>query len=282
MKGKIFSIEEFSVFDGPGIRMTVFLKGCPLRCAWCHNPEGQSFDSQIARSPNGCVGCGACLEAGRQLVGTPCLVEKSILVCPNNLLRICGQEIEDRELVDMIMKKADLLEISGGGVTFSGGEPLAQAVFLDSCLEMLEGKVHRAIQTTGFCDSAVFLKTLSLCDYVLYDLKHMDSSIHKKYTGVGNERIIDNYGLLARSGKEFITRVPLIPSVNDTVDNITKTCEFLSQNGVDRIELLPYNRSAGAKYKLIDREYRVDFDENAQVNTCKDIFDKYRIEVRVL
>ncbi len=281
-KGKIFSIEEFSVFDGPGIRMSVFFKGCPLRCVWCHNPEGQEFETQIVRSPNGCQECYACLEAGRRQTGKPCLVEQSIAVCPNNLLRFCGQDVTVAEIVGVVLKKAELLKMSGGGVTFSGGEPLAQAEFLNNCLLALDGKVHRAIQTTGFCQTDTFLKILSNCDFVLYDLKHMDSEIHKKYTGVGNEKILENYKLLASSKKEFITRVPLIPTVNDTESNIAMLCEFLTQNGVNKIELLPYNRSAGAKYKLVGRDYSVDFDENAAVNTHMEIFNKYKIEVKVL
>lgn len=281
-KGKIFSIEEFSVFDGPGIRMTVFLKGCPMRCAWCHNPEGQSFETQIVRSPNGCIGCGACLNEGLKQNGISCLVENSVSVCPNNLVRICGLDVKTEDIVGIISKKADLLNRSGGGVTFSGGEPLAQHKFLKSCLTELRGVTHRAIQTTGFCDKSVFVDVLSECDYVLYDLKHMSGDIHKKYIGVDNRQILENYKILAGSGKDFITRIPLIPSVNDTEENITKTCEFLVSNGVDKIELLPYNRSAGAKYKLIGIEYKIDFDENADVNIRKEIFDKYDIKVRVL
>ena len=282
MKGKIFSIEEFSVFDGPGIRMTVFFKGCPMRCMWCHNPEGQGFETQIVRSPNGCLDCGACLNEGRKQNGVPSLVEKSISVCPNNLVRKCGQDVSVDEIVEIIRKKADLLYRSGGGVTFSGGEPLAQYEFLKNCLVSLKGITHRAIQTTGFCEKSIFEDVLSECDFVLYDLKHMDNIVHKKYTGVDNAKILENYKILASSKTDFITRMPLIPSGNGTVENITKTCEFLRSNGVNKIELLPYNRSAGAKYKLIGKEYNVDFDENAQVNTCKDIFDKYEIGVRVL
>ena len=119
LTGRIFSVEEFATFDGPGIRMTVFLKGCPLRCTWCHNPEGQSFPMEFLRSPNGCTGCGACLDAGQRERGTRCLTEASISACPRNLVRRCGEDITSVQLIDRIMKNARLL--SGGGVTFSGG-----------------------------------------------------------------------------------------------------------------------------------------------------------------
>lgn len=280
--GKIFAIEEFSVFDGPGIRMTVFLKGCPLRCQWCHNPEGQSFQTQIVRSPNGCIGCGACLEAGRKAVGVPMLTEQSIYACPNNLVRSCGEDVSAEELVKTVLKKEKMLRESGGGVTFSGGEPLFQAAFLKKCLEGVGDKLHKAIQTTGFCDKNTFEDILSLCDYVLYDLKHMDSKIHEKYTGVSNTQILENYRTLAASGKEFITRIPLIPGVNDTEENITAVCEFLAENNVNKIELLPYNKAAGAKYKLVGRKYVVDFDPTADPTVQTGIFEKYNIEVKVL
>ena len=281
-KGKIFSIEEFSTFDGPGIRMTVFLKGCPLKCVWCHNPEGQSFESEIVRSPNGCLGCGACLEQGRKKCGDPCLVPESIAVCPQNLVRLCGEDVTSEDICRRIAKKADMLNMCGGGVTFSGGEPLVQHEFLYECLRLLKGRVNRALQTTGFASDGIFNKILSECDFVLYDLKHMDPDIHKKYVGADNREILKNYRTLAESSTEFITRIPLIPGVNDTVENITETAAFLKENRVRRLEILPYNSAAGAKYKLVGREYSVDFDENATPDPHKEIFEKYDIEVTVL
>ncbi len=280
--GRIFSIEEFSTYDGPGIRMTVFMKGCPLRCMWCHNPEGQRFEQEIVRSPNGCLSCGACLRAGEEQTGEPCLVERSIHVCPRKLVRFSGEDYTPEELVKKIEKNVAILNMSGGGVTFSGGEPLSHWEYVLECMRLLRGKTNRALQTCGYAKSEVFCKVLEECDYVLYDLKHMDSDIHEHYTGVDNKMILHNYETLARSKKEFITRIPLIPTVNDTEENIRATAEFMSALSVGKIELLPYNRMAGGKYLMLGRKYETDFDGNIPPDPHIDIFNEYGIEVKIL
>lgn len=274
MTGRIFSIEEFSTFDGPGIRCTVFLKGCPLRCQWCHNPEGQLFEQQILRSPNGCIGCGTCERTG--------MTEKSVGLCPKNLLRVCGEDLSAAELVDRLDNKLWMLNTAGGGITFSGGEPMSQSEFLLECLRLLEGKTHRAVQTSGFANGAVFQEVLLNCDHMLFDLKLMDNRLHTHFTGVSNEQILKNYETLSRSGLPYITRIPLIPGVNDTETNISQTAQFMASLGVRQIELLPYNRAAGAKYKAAGRSYQVDFDETVDPQPQKNIFDKHDIEVKVL
>ena len=281
-KGRIFSIEEFSTFDGPGIRMSVFLKGCPLRCSWCHNPEGQRIGKEIARSPNGCLECGACLRKGEELTGSPCLVYESISVCPRRLIRECGQDVSPEELVAKIDKNIAILNMNGGGVTFSGGEPLMQADFVIECLELLEGRTNRAIQTCGYCDNEKFVQVLDNCDYVLYDLKLIDDAKHIQYTGVSNDKILQNYRTLAQSGKEFCTRIPLIPTVNDTEQNAIDTAKFMSECGVRYIEMLPYNKMAGGKYMMMGREYEPGFDETVEPNTRMEIYNSYGIEVKVL
>lgn len=281
MTGCIFSIEEFSVYDGPGIRTTVFLKGCPLRCTWCHNPEGQTEEPQIVRSPNGCIGCNNCVKAAVKQNGRLVFTEESIKKCPRGLLRTCGEKLDSELLCRRVMKNAVILN-NDGGVTFSGGEPFMQSEFLFECLQRLKGKLHTAIQTSGYCSKQVFDTALGLADYFLYDLKLADSAQHKKFTGVPNELILDNFSRLANSGKAFTVRVPLIPGVSDTEENIAGIAKILNDNKVGYAELLPYNKMAGGKYRMLQREYNPGFDETAEVRIREDIFRSYGVEVKVL
>lgn len=276
-KGKVFSIEEFSVFDGDGIRTTVFLKGCPLKCSWCHSPEGQSFCTEYLRSPNGCIGCGKCLK-----VGNGKLNKDSVNACPRNLVRECGKDYSLDELIPLLLKNADILNSSGGGITFSGGEPLAQADFLLECLKALKGKVNRAIQTTGFCPTDKFKEIIKEIDLALFDIKLIDEKEHIKYTGVSNKQILSNYKALVDSGVKVITRIPLIPGVTDTEKNVENICKFLNTVSIDYVELLPYNQMAGAKYKLCGREYKPQFNPTIPVNFRKEIFNDYKIKYKVL
>lgn len=281
-KGLVFSIEEFSVFDGPGIRTSVFLMGCPLRCEWCHNPEGQGFSNSIVRSPNGCVGCGSCLAYSEITNGKRHYTEKSIKNCPNNLLRYCAVEYSAEELCERLYKNLAILNASGGGVTFSGGEPTSSPEFLLECLSLLDGKTNRAVQTCGYCSAAVFDRVLEACDYMLFDVKLVDGAMHKKYTGVSNALILENFRRLAKSGKAFVIRTPLIPTVTDTEENIRGIAELLSENGVKYIELLPYNKMAGSKYKLVGREYEPSFDGSIPVSIRTEIFAEYGIEAKII
>ena len=280
--GKIFAIEEFSVFDGPGVRLSVFLKGCPLRCTWCHNPEGQRAETEILRRQKGCSGCGACLRASEKKSGVSALTKESVDACPHNLLRVCGEELTAKELVARLEGNLPLLAAVGGGVTFSGGEPLLQGDFLTECLVLLKGRTHRAVQTCGFASAELFGNVLEECDYILYDLKLISPVLHRKYTGVSNERILANYRTLTASDTEFITRIPLIPGVTDTVENITATALLLQECAVKHAELLPYNRAAGAKYALTGRQYEPCFDEHVLPCPHTEIFEKHGIEVRIL
>ena len=274
----IFSIEEFSVFDGPGIRTSIFLMGCPLRCEWCHNPEGQSFRNTILRSPNGCLNCGNCLKFavndGMRLVFT----EDSIKNCPNALLRYCGKEYSAEKLCLELEANIPILNASGGGITFSGGEPTASPDFLLECLALLEGKTNRAVQTCGYCTPAIFDKVLDNCDYMLFDIKLVDETLHQKYTGVSNSTILQNFRTLAASGKDFVIRTPLIPTVTDTAENVAAIAQLLSHHGVGHIELLPYNKMAGSKYPLAGKVYAPSFDGNIPVAVRSEIFAQYGIE----
>ena len=280
--GLVFSIEEFSVFDGPGIRTTVFLMGCPLQCAWCHSPEGQGFENFILRAPNGCVNCGSCRRHAVIEEGRVIYTQESIEHCPNNLLRYCALRYTPKELCDKLEKNAAILSANGGGVTFSGGEPTASSAFLLDCLKLLEGKMHRAIQTCGACAPKLFSEILENCDLVLFDIKLVDEKLHQKYTGVSNRNILENFKRLVSSGKDFIIRTPLIPQVTDTAENVEEIAKLLSDHGVKYIELLPYNKLTGAKYALVNREYAPEFDGSCPVEFRNELFAQYGIKTKIL
>lgn len=281
MLGTVFSIEEFSVYDGPGIRTTVFLKGCPLHCSWCHNPEGQKSTPEIVRSPNGCLNCKNCEKyahiSGKGITYT----EASINACPRGLLRVCGKEYDSESLCNKLLKNERILK-NGGGITFSGGEPFYQADFMFECLGLLKGKLHTAIQTSGFCAPEIFNRSLLLSDYFLFDIKLIDEKEHIRHTGVSNRNILQNLASLVNSGKSFVIRIPLIPTVTDSEENISSISLLLKNLGIDYAELLPYNKFAGGKYALAGKTYSPTFDETIPVSFREDIFKSYGINTKIL
>ena len=279
--GYIFDIKEFSIFDGPGIRQTVFLKGCPLHCNWCHNPEGLSVKPQIMVSPNACKHCGKCLEVCEHKDN--CIVcGKCVSLCPENARRIVGTKYTSDELVEKIKKDSDYYTQYNGGVTFSGGEPLLQHEFLFEVAEKLKG-VHKVIETSAFADEEVFKKAISLFDYIIMDIKIMDNDLHQKYTGVSNSKILNNAKILMKSDKPFRIRIPLIPGVSDTKENIESVAKFISEtNKSTFVELLPYHKTAGAKYDMVGLTYKPIFDADKKVEFHEDIFKKYGLECKVL
>jgi len=273
----VFSIEEFSVFDGPGIRTTVFLKGCPLRCSWCHNPEGQYYENEIIKAQNGCIGCGACIKAGNGI-----LTEASIHVCPNRLLRYSAQAYTPQTLLQKLEGNFHILNMSGGGITFSGGEPLSHPVFLAECLKLMQGKIHTALQTSGYCDCDIFEYILTLTDYFLFDIKLVKKDAHIRYTGASNEKILQNFHTLVKSGKPFVVRTPLIPGVTDTTENLTDIAQLLASQHIHKIELLPYNHAAGGKYAAVGRKFTPDFDETLPIDPQIARFESYGIQASIL
>lgn len=247
--GIVFSIEEFALNDGPGIRTTVFLKGCPLRCAWCHNPESWSREPQWLT------------KKGRK--------------------ELCGYEIEADELAHKLQRDRDLYRDSGGGVTFTGGEPLMQAAFLTAVMEFLPD-IHKAVETSGFAAPEAFAGVLEKADLMLFDVKLADPSAHKRFTGADNVPILTNLETLKESGKPFVARIPLIPGVNDTRENMEATAGLLSgAKGLRRVELLRYNKAAGAKYPMAGIPYNPPFDENKDPEV-HDAFTDRGIELLVL
>lgn len=280
VKGTIFDIKEFTVHDGPGIRITVFLKGCHLRCNWCHNPEGLSFEPELMVRESACTHCGQCRN--------PCShnmcrdFNRCIYACPSGLIKVIGEKVEADELAVRLKKYSEFLLMNKGGITISGGEPLAQPAFLLDLLKKLK-PMHTALETSGYGEKRVFAEAINLADLILFDIKHMDADVHKKYTGVDNKLIQFNLLNLMSSGKPFIARIPLIPGVNDTDDNLEKTARFLRRAaGRIRVELLPYNPFAGAKYPSVCRKYVPSFDVNSTVRPNCEIFREYGIDYFVL
>lgn len=249
-KGYIFSIEEFAIHDGPGIRTNVFLKGCPLRCVWCHNPEGISPYPQYM------------IQKGKRT--------------------FCGYEISSAELAGQISKNKDIYTLNKGGVTITGGEPLYQADFVADLLRRLIPGIHTAIETSGYVGSRKFKEVVPLFNWVLFDVKHTDPVLHEKITGVDNALILRNLDFLCASGIDFVIRIPLIPGVNDTEKNMLKIASLIKDApSLKRVELLRYHQTAGAKYAMIGEVYNPPFDTKKEP-IIYDVFEKNNIKTVIL
>ncbi len=257
LRGMVFDIKRFAVHDGPGIRTTVFLKGCPLRCIWCHNPESMLRRPEIAFYPDKCIHCGRCLEVcplpdDRKLDREYCTgCGACAEVCPSGARVLCGRELSVDEVMAEVVSDKAFYDNSGGGVTVSGGEPLAQPAFACEIFRSCRAEsIHTVLDTTGYAEWEVLAEVASHADLVLYDLKCADPQKHRELTGVSNEVILENARRLARTDKAMIVRIPVIPGYTDSPENIRDIGKFVSSLGdsVKSVELLPYNRLAEAKY----------------------------------
>ena len=279
--GRLYDIQGFSVQDGPGIRTTAFLKGCPLRCPWCHSPESQAFYKQLSWMSMRCLGLEACKSRCMKACPKNAIEEGPLKtdiatgaqlrtvhvkreLCDNcgacadkcyvEALTMCGKDYTSQELVDRLLQDKSFFETSGGGVTISGGEPLCQIDFVVEVLQGLkENGIHTALDTTGYAPWETLERTIPYVDLYLYDLKHMDSAKHKAAVGVPNERILENAQKLAQCGKKLQVRIPVIPRFNEDEENIRATAEFCVGLGeaVQVVQLLPYHNMGVMKYLRI-------------------------------
>lgn len=254
MTGTVFDIQRFCVHDGPGIRTTVFMKGCPLRCLWCHNPEGLRPKPQVQFFEEECIGCMRC--------GGERSVIKSDL-CPTGALKTVGTVYEEEKLLEEVMADRDFYG-SDGGVTFSGGECLLQADFVTEMLRRIKAEgLTTAIDTCGFIPWSALEKTLPYCDTYLYDIKCADPALHQRFTGQRNEVILENFRMLSASGARIWIRIPVIPDFNDNEQEMIAIVGILSaMSGVEKVTLMPYHTLGKSKYKTLGMKSGYETDKS--------------------
>lgn len=290
MKANIFNIQKFSLHDGPGIRTTVFFKGCPLSCIWCHNPESQNPGREILYDKNKCTLCGTCLkvcknkavEINRDKLVTN--VDKCtfrgdcLLACTNGARQLAGKEYTVEEVLEEVLKDRVFYKNSGGGVTLSGGEPLLYADFVEALLiKLKEENIHTALDTCGAVDFKVLEKTAPYTDLFLYDLKSMDDDKHILYTGVSNKGIIDNLIRLSKIHGNINLRLPLIEGINADENHIREILSLIRETGIKKINLLPYHDIGMHKYGKLGRNYdsrKMARPGDDKLDTFKEMFER--------
>lgn len=265
--GVVFNIQRYCIDDGPGIRTTIFFKGCPLNCWWCHNPESQNEKKAIIYNKNKCILCYTCVDMCKmdcitkelKIDMNSCtLCGKCTHNCPTEALEMLGKQMNIEEIMNEIVKDKVFYEESGGGVTFSGGEPLMQADFLEEVLSRCHDKgIHTTVDTSGYCTWEALSKVSNKVDLFLYDIKHMDESKHKKFTGVSNKLILNNLKKLSALNKDIWVRLPIIPTVNDDYKNLSDTGEFLQSLGLKNVYILPYHNMFMDKYQTLGMRYNL-------------------------
>jgi pyruvate formate lyase activating enzyme len=269
----IFDIKRYAINDGPGIRLTVFFKGCPLQCQWCHNPESLSPKVQKMYSADKCIGCKTCVEAcpqnACQLTSNGIVTDLELCetcgicanVCPSAATEMSGKLQTVQEIVEIIEKERIFFDQSSGGVTFSGGEPLMHAAFLIELLDACRARgIHCTVDTSGLTKTEILLDVAKRTDHFLYDLKMMDNNNHKKWTGVGNKKILENLRILAETDASINIRIPLIKGVNDDDGNIEETALFIAGLPGEKrqVNLLPYHNIAERKYQKLGERFEPD------------------------
>lgn len=298
--GSIFDIRRYSIHDGPGIRTAVFLKGCPATCLWCHNPEGQSFEQEVMHWPGKCTGCGLCslicpegalsMEHGRPVMASQACTGcgKCVEVCPTRARSIVGREMSVPEVMNEVELDRAFFDESGGGVTFTGGEPLAQPEFLyelaETCRDL---EIHTAVDTSGLAGPRVIEQLAPLVDLWLYDVKTVDCDSHISAVGCANELPISNLRWLVNQGRDVMLRIPLIPGFNDddgSLAGFVGLLESLDWKRPAQVAILPYHRLGNEKYARLGRRYRmgeVGEPGGDDIDRARRVFESAGIGVRI-
>ncbi|MEG2353775.1 MAG: glycyl-radical enzyme activating protein [Clostridium sp.] len=297
MKATIINIQKYSIHDGPGIRTTVFFKGCPLNCWWCHNPESQRLKPEVMHWEEKCTACGNCVKhcPNNALAIVNGKLEYDVSACEfcsecskyciNEARTIKGKEISVDDLFKEVIKDEIFYGESNGGVTFSGGEPLIQADFIREVLKKCKKRdIHTTIDTCGYVSWDKFEKIVDYTDLFLYDLKHMNSDKHKLYTSVSNELILENLKKLSDLGKNIFIRMPIIPGINDDEEELKKAAELLKDLNIIQVNLLPYHKMGMDKYKRLDMEVKlkeIKEPSNERMNELSKIFKNVGLKVKI-
>jgi pyruvate formate lyase activating enzyme len=296
--GYIFDIQRFSINDGPGIRTTVFFKGCPLRCIWCDNPESQEQLPQLLYFESLCTKCYRCVEvcpSGATKISPDGSIEIDhglcqacglcVKACLSEARVISGKTMTVDEVVEVVRKDELFYRNSGGGVTASGGEPTYQPDFLKQLFRQCQRYgIHTTLDTCGYVKWEVMAEILDYVDLVYYDLKHMDTVRHGELTGVGNELILDNARRISQGGKPIVMRIPLIPGCNDSEEKIKAMAEFVTRIKVVRVDIVPFHQLGSKKYERLGMIYRLGeakpYQED-EIQTFKDTLESYGLEVSI-
>ena len=274
----VFNVQRFSLHDGPGLRSTVFMKGCPLHCAWCHNPESHAPVTEFVRLAHRCMRCGRCSDEELASLVVSGRDEHDVEQCPTGALQEVGERIDVEALVQMLLRDRIFFDDSNGGVTFSGGEPLMQAAFVTDALQRLQDDgVHTALDTCGFAAWHELRDAAAHADLVLYDIKLVDDARHRAATGVSNGLILQNLEALAGIHSNIWVRIPIIPGVNDDDANLAATAAFLQPlRGITRVDLLPYHPTGEAKFARVGLDYALRGTEAPAAARLEDMAARIR------